>query len=885
MPHTADRDGTRNNNKDISRYLEVNPDQGLSANEARRRQQIFGLNSLGRSKSKPVVEILIDQFKSLLTALLAGAAALSFVFDDVAEGIAILVVILINSTIGFWAEFKAVRSMAALRKMGRATTRVRRDGRVQRITDEEVVPGDIILLDAGDVVTADIRLLESVKLQSDESLLTGESAPVDKSVQPEDRPDLHAAPLHDREGVVFKGTTITRGSCLGIATATGKNTELGNISTLVETARGAASPLERRLQKLSEQLLLAVLLLTALLTVAGIISGRDMLLMVKTGIALAVAAIPEGLPIVATLALARGMWKLAEHNALIERLSAVETLGSVNVIFTDKTGTLTENKMTATGLNVPDATEQIPLPSSAEAGQRALRVCALCYSGGGNPDQLTDPMESALVTAAAAAGFGPERCARQFPRISEEAFDPNIRMMATVHAVDQEYLYLVKGAPEAVLAAASHVGGTAQDHPLTDEMKSRWLAQTEALAGQGLRILALAEKRRDSAYEAPFEGLTFLGLVSLKDPPRADAAAAVKSAQEAGVRVIMVTGDNAVTGANIAQAVGIADAEAAPAVEGHMMTSADKLGPAKRQTLLKTAVFARMTPRQKLDLIDLYQQNGAVVAMTGDGVNDAPALKKADVGIAMGRRGTEVAKEAAEMILKDDAFASIVIAIQQGRVIFANIRKFVIYLLSCNLSEVMVVTFAMLAGLPLPLLPLQILFLNLVTDVFPALALGFGRGDSEILHRPPRPKQEGLLRRRHWQAIISYSALMTLTVLGAFIWALNRPGHDPADAATIAFLTLALGQLWHVFNMRSRRADFLKNQIVQNPFVWAALVICLGLIAMATFWPLFADVLNIRPPDQSGWVVIMIASLLPLILAQLAKLYSARRYQKDHLWH
>ena len=850
---------------EVIQSLEVDPTRGLTRNEISDRQRRFGFNTIGQSRSVSLSKIFLNQFKSLLTALLVGAAILSFIFEDVSEAVAILIVIIINISIGFWAESKAQRSMAALRKIGRATTKVRRDGVVFTIADEDLVPGDIILLEAGDIVTADIRILQSSNLQSDESLLTGESVPIDKNA------DTLAASrqLHECSNMTFKGTTITRGACTGIAVSTGRKTALGDIALLAETSTSSASPLEIRLKKLSEQLLLAVLLLTLLVSLSGIVMGRDLVLMVKTGIAMAVAAIPEGLPIVATLALARGMWKLAEQHALIERLSAVETLGSVNIIFTDKTGTLTQNRMTATMLFIPEAPQKNSLATVSKGRKRALRVCALCYSGD-DPAQLSDPMERALIEACEKVNLLPLACEDQFPRIGQQDFDPNVRMMATIHQYSDQYLYAVKGAPEAILNASSCVALAGGDEALTPEQRDYWLAHIADLAKNGLRVLALAERVSEKLDENYFEGLTFLGLIGLEDPPRSDAASAVKSAQEAGVRVIMVTGDNAITGVAIAQAVGITDAHKYKAIEGSMLDLQKPLSQAMEERVLTTSVFARMAPAQKLFLINLYQDRGEVVAMTGDGVNDAPALKKADVGIAMGIKGTEVAKEAADMILKDDSFASIVQAIQQGRIIFTNIRKFVLYLLSCNLSEVLVVTICILAGMPLPLMPLQILFLNLITDVFPALALGFGKGDEDIIKQLPRQKSEGIITRRHWHAIIGYSLLMTSAVIGAFIWALAQDA-EQGYANSIAFLTLAFAQLWHVFNMRGANTTLLNNQVVRNPFIWAALALCFVLITMALCYPPVASVLQIISPDIKGWGVVMIASFLPLIACQFLK--------------
>ena len=850
----------------------VNVHQGLSASEVLKRRALYGLNKLAPSKTKSSWHILAAQFKSLLTLLLMVAATLSFLFEDIVEAIAIGVVIILNAAIGFWAESKATKSMSALRQMGRTTTRVKREGIMQSIPAEELVPGDVVFLEAGDIVSADIQLVQSIRLQIDESLLTGESVPVDKEAAGAIQTPTPAASA-------YKGTAVTRGSATGVVITTGRQTELGNIATLTSKATASASPLEKRLQKLSEQLLVAVVILTTILIFIGILSGQDTLLMVKTGIALAVAAIPEGLPIVATLALARGMLKLAARSALIERLSAVETLGSVNVILTDKTGTITENKMTVTRLVAADCPDKEGLVETSDAAKRALRVCALCYSGSVSTN-LTDPMEAALVNAAKMATFGPSMREQDYPRVYEEPFDPNIRMMATIHKGHDSYLYAVKGAAEAVLANVTHIANSKLDSPCDQVIRNKWLDKMNTLASSGLRVLALAEKTVDNQNEKPFKDLTFLGLVCLEDPPRTDAAFAVKAAQKAGIRVIMATGDNVATANNVAAAVGIStQTSKTHAMEGGDLVSVENLTAKAKKRMLSIDVFARMSPKHKLELISLYQQGGDVVAMTGDGVNDAPALKKADVGIAMGQRGTEVAKQAADMILKDDSFASIIVAIQQGRVIFANIRKFVIYLMSCNISEVFVVSLAILAGLPLPLLPLQILFLNLVTDVFPALALGFGGADKEILTRPPRPTSEGIIEPKHWRTIIAYACLMTMPVLVAFSWALAHVPQNIEYANTVAFMSLALGQLWHVFNMRNRKTTCLNNQIVSNPFVWGALILCLGLLGLAVYWPPLSDVLHIAILDRTGWLVVVVASLTPVIVGQVVKITSLNRHK------
>lgn len=608
--------------------------------------------------------------------------------------------------------------------------------------------------------------------------------------------------------------------------------------------------------------------------------------MLETAIALAVAAVPEGLPMVTTLVLARGMWRMARRNALIERLAAVETLGATTVILTDKTGTLTENRMAATRLHLHSGEHRMdgPVPpdlfGEASAGRRALEIAVLCNNaslGTGDDDAIGDgasgdPTELALLRLAASFGVHRRDILAQWPEVREEAFDAEHKMMATVHAgPGGRHLYAVKGAPEAVLAAASAATGPAGDEPLSVELRERWRERAEALAAAGLRVLALARKEVASPDEPPYAGLTLVGLVGLQDPPRQDVATAIAACKRAGIRVVMVTGDHLATAGRIADAVGLPDPQALPALSGAALEPLDGLPEHERRELMRRAVFARVTPAQKLDLIRLYQEAGEIVAMTGDGVNDAPALRRADIGVAMGRRGSQVAREAADMVLRDDAFASIAAAVAQGRVIFANIRKFLIYLLSCNLSEILVVGVAALADLPLPLLPLQILYLNLVTDVFPAFALGVGEGERDVMNRPPRPPREPILARRHWLAVGGYAAALTAATLAAFLLALHGLALPPGEAVTMSFVTLALGQLWHVFNMRDPGSRLLVNEITRNPYVWGALALCAMLVALAVLAPPLALVLALHPLPAIGAAFAVGLSLLPAAVGQLLR--------------
>ncbi|HEX3036255.1 MAG TPA: cation-transporting P-type ATPase [Thermodesulfobacteriota bacterium] len=879
--------------QEILESLDVSRDKGLNAEQVESRRKQYGLNSLREIKSKSVWLIFTDQFKSLITLLLAVAVILSFVFGELVEGVAIVAVIFINALIGFFTELRAVRSMEALRRLGSINAKVRRDGHVLEIPSHELVPGDIVIIEGGDVVTADLRLVEASKLQADESSLTGESFPVSKRIEP-----LNGeVPLAERSNMLFRGTSITRGSGEGVVVATGMGTELGQISSLVEEAVEEKTPLEKRLDQLGQELIWVTLAITAAVAVIGILRGKETFLMIETAIALAVAAIPEGLPIVATIALARGMMRMARRNALINRLSAVEALGATDVICTDKTGTLTENQMTVTRIALESGEVEIsgegfetkgvfakggetlnPLEDSVL--RTALEVGLLCGNASLKGEKqetderrgaIGDPVEVALLVAGAKAGMDRDSLLQMMPEVREEAFDPDVKMMATFHKEDSLYRVAVKGAPEPVLESCSLIKTESGEKEISDEDCRRWLNRNNKMAEEGLRVLALAIKAVDSPEVEPYDNLTFLGLVGFLDPPRGDVRQAIVSCRDSGIKVIMVTGDHPITARNIAQAVGLIGRDRAEVIQGKELENHDKLHDEDRRHLLQATIFARVSPKQKLGLISLHQGNGSIVAMTGDGVNDAPALKKADIGIAMGKRGTQVAREAADMVLKDDAFSTIVVAVEQGRVIFNNIRKFVFYLLSCNVSEIMVVSLASFVNAPLPILPLQILFLNLVTDVFPALALGVGEGDPEVMKRSPRNPKEPILTRRRWLSIGGYGSIITVSVLGAFALALSWLKMEEKEAVTISFLTLAFSQLFHVFNMRDRGSRFLRNDVTRNPYIWGAFALCALILLGAVYIPGFAVVLSVADPGLNGWVLVLVMSIIPLVIGQIFK--------------
>ena len=873
-------------------------ERGLSSAEAQRRLRSFGPNRLRVLRRKSGWVILRDQFASLIVALLVAAATVAFLFDEVLEGFGIVAVVLLNAGIGFVTEHRAVRSMEALRVLGHTAATVRRDSSVRTLPAERLVPGDIVVLDAGDMLTADARLIAGSRLQLNESALTGESMPVDKDVEPV----AADAALADRSCMLFKGTAVTRGSGEAVIVATGMATELGRISSLVEEAEPETTPLEKRLDRLARRLLLLTLVVAAVVAAAIAIAGHGVYHAVEIAVALAVATIPEGLPIVATVALARGMWRMARHNALVEHLAAVETLGSTTIILTDKTGTLTENRMTAVVLRLARGTARIegtgletegrilagdvPLEgSSAPDLLDALRAGALCNNAtlelrpGSEPRATGDPTEVALLVAGAKAGLARADLLREWPEIRELAFDPDTKRMATLHGREGEVLAAVKGAPESVIGCCTELRTAADSESLDDAGRRAWLAASEEMAAEGQRILALAQARPRSADSFEFEGLTLLGLVAFFDPPRERVHDALHSCQAAGVRVVMVTGDHGATAWTVASAVGLIHpkpGERPSFVDGRSLPPIDEISGPQAAALREAAIFARTTPRQKLDLIELHQSSGEVVAMTGDGVNDAPALKKADIGIAMGLRGTQVAREAADVVLQDDELETIVTAMALGRAIFANIRKFVVYLMTCNASEILVVGLGSVSPGPLPLLPLQILFLNLVTDVFPALALGVCEGSPSLMHEAPRSPGEPVLARRHWRQIFSHGGVMSVSVLAALLIAHLGMELPEREAGTVAFLTLAMAQLWYVFAMRNPGSGRLRNEVTRNPWVWVALVLCLALLLLAVHAPPLAAVLSVVDPGAAGWALAIGLSLTPLALSELFLLLRGR---------
>ncbi|MGM0397513.1 MAG: cation-translocating P-type ATPase [Halobacteriota archaeon] len=880
--------------EDVLERADVSQAAGLSVDEVETRRAEFGPNELHETERRGWVSVLVDQFTSVIVLLLAVAGVGAFLLGDTIEAVAIFAVLAINGVIGFVTEMRAISSMESLQEMTEIETRVRRAGEVRQIPAEDLVPGDIVVLEAGDLVPADLRVIEPSRLQVDESALTGESVPVGKTSEALDED----VPLADRENMLYKGTYLTRGSVEAVVVDTGPETELGQISASLQATADEQTPLQEKMDDLGRTLVPFLLVVATIVLVSGWLRGQDLFLMVETAIALAIATVPEGLPIVATLVLARGMWRMADRNALITNLASVETLGSTTVICTDKTGTLTENEMTVSVLEVAGGsvaltetdTEDGSSASEAVSGglddpvaAEALSVGVLCNNASitEDGDEVTgtgDPMEVALLVAGATAGIGREDLLESRPEAHEVAFDPSVKMMATYHDVDDGYLVAVKGAPEAVLDASSNVVTADGVESLSSAERDRWIEKSERLADDGLRVLAVARKTVDDTATQPYEELSLLGLVGFIDPPREEVRETIQRCQDAGMRVVMVTGDHAGTAANIARSVGLVDEDDADVVLGERLDDPDAISRADRDRFAAASVFARVDPTAKLDLVDLHQSVGSIVAMTGDGVNDAPALKRADIGVAMGQRGTQVAQEASDMILQDDNFESIYHAVREGRIIFANIRKFVLYLMSCNLSELLAILIASLLGFPLPLLPLQILFLNVVTDIFPAFALGATGGTEDIMERPPRDPDEPIMGRTQWAELGLYGLFIATATIGAFVIAggLYEGGLHTAEAVTVSFLTLAFAQLWNVFNVRDVTSGIAVNEVTRNPFVWGALGLSALILVGAVYLPGVSLALQTTPIGRTGWLVVFGMSLLPLVAGQLEREYRRR---------
>lgn len=863
---------------------------GLADAEARERLRRFGPNALRAPRPVPAWRILLAQFRGMVVLLLVAAAVVALLAGDVVESAAIGAVLVINTVIGFATELRARRAMEGLLRLEAPIATVVRNGATREIDARDLVPGDVIRLEPGQSIAADARLLEAVDLRTVEAALTGESLPVGKGAAavPED------ALLPERSDMLYKGTTVAAGAGRAVVVGTGMATELGRIGGLVESIPEEETPLERRLDALGRRLAWLALGVGGVVAALGVLRRLALAEMIETGIALAIAAVPEGLPAVATVALAVGVRRMARRHALVRRLPSVETLGSVTVVCSDKTGTLTGGEMTMTVLALPDREititgsgydpegafleEEHELDPAADAQvDRALRIGMLAGHASVDPGPdgwvvRGDPTEAALVVAARKAGLARGRLLEALPRAGEVPFSSERMLMATFHHDAGELVAYVKGAPGRVLERCGRVLLAGGEQPLDAAGRERLLARNDALAARGLRVLALAETRARRPDLAALTDLTFVGLAGLIDPPATGVAETIRRFREAGIRTIMITGDQRRTAEAIARNLGILG-PGDDVLDGRALAALSDAELAAR--IGATAAFSRVSPEDKLRLVAAYQKRGDIVAMLGDGVNDAAALRKADVGVAMGSRGTDVAKEAAAVVLRDDRFRTIGVAVEEGRVIYDNIRKFVFYLFSCNLGEVLVLLIAGLAALPLPLLPLQILWLNLVTDTFPALALALEPAEPDVMRRPPRHPQQAILSARFLRTITFYAVLIAAATLAAFAIGLTESA-PTRYAVTMSFMTLALAQAFHLGNARSHGAVLAPGKAFANRYALAAVLLVVLLQVAAAELPALSGLLHTQPLAWRDWLAVAGLSLLPAVVGQAAKLLAGR---------
>ena len=865
---------------ELIRSLESDRHQGLADTEVQKRIAKFGKNQIPEKGPKKKRSILADQFADPIIYILLVALFLSLILGDWPEGIAIFIVILITVAIGYTMELQAVRALEKLRKMGQVLARVKRNGQTQMVQAQDLVPGDILVLHAGDIIAADARIFEVESLKVKEAVLTGESLDIEKKshVIPSD------TPLHERANMVYKGTYVISGSASAIVVATGIESELGQIQILSQEAKKGKTPLEKKLNKLSRWLIGLTLLLAVSVVISGIISGVELVFMIQTGVALAVAAIPEGLPIVATIALARGMLLLSRKQVIIKELEAVHTLGATNIIGTDKTGTLTEDKLKVhtiafNGDQRYKVSEDIETLKLLLAKRKELERMVLagiyCNECPAKADErFGDSIDIALLEFAEIFRFDPELIRKEQKVVMIQPFDTERKYMAVVlKDSSDKYTVYVKGAFEVIVKFCNFVVVNG-DRKQFDNEKG-WYQTVDQLASQGFRTLAMSYKVTNSLpeIESLLGDMNFIGVIGFLDPARADVRDTISVYKNAGIKVLMMTGDHPGTAAKIAEEIGLFDVDESEdkLVHSGELTQIDEIDPAKKNRILNAKVFARVTPRQKLNLINFFQRHGNTMGMIGDGVNDVPALRKADIGIAMGIRGTEVAREAADIILKNDKFTAMELAIRQGRLIFQHIRQFVVYLLSCNLAEIISVGVAAIFVLPAPLLPLQILFLNLITDVFPALALGMGKGEEDLMNRPPRDPQEPIMTRKLWIMTVVCGLSITMAVLGITLYSHLRLQLRPEEINNMAFYTLVLAQLLNIFNMTSRKISFFINEVTQNKWIWAALVLCTIIVLISNLIPPVADVLSLVNLTLQQWGLIVLFGFSSLLLTQLVK--------------
>ena len=853
--------------------LKTHLGDGLSSGESQKRFKTWGPNMLVEQKRISPFTIFANQFQDVMVIVLLATTLISLLLGELTDALAILTIVLLNSVLGFFQEYKAERSMEALKKLASPQCKVLRDGHKHAISAQQLVPGDVILLEAGDRVPADARLVGTLTFSVDESNLTGESVPVNKSHTWIGTNDV---PLGDHKNMVYMSTMVTRGSARAVVVATGMDTEIGTIAHMIQASPEIDTPLQRRLGQLGKSLVIACLVIVGIVFVTGVKQGFPVYKMFMVGVTLAVAAIPEGLPAVVTIALAVGVQRMSRQNAIIRQLPAVETLGCATVICSDKTGTLTQNKMTAQKVWTVSRRETVSpnqglwLKNGKEdAVYYTLVIGGVCtraeiYS---NEEIFGDPTEVALVRLALHSGLYQKNLNKQYKQLRELPFDSERKRMAVLVEERGRYYSFVKGAPDIILQRCSHVMIGEEIVPLNRSQMGEILAAIETMGSQALRVLAFAWRTINSPSQSDGvleQGLIFSGLVGMIDPPRPEVPSAIRAARQGGIRTVMVTGDHKNTATAIARDIGILTPEAPRVLTG---AEWERLTLKEQREQIKTvSVFARVAPSHKLSIVRALQSNGEIVGMTGDGVNDAPAVKEADIGISMGIQGTDVTREASAMVLADDNFETIIGAVKEGRGIYDNIRKFIRYLLACNVGEVLTMFIATLVGLPLPLIPIQILWMNLVTDGLPAIALGLDPMDPDIMLRPPRPPKEGVFARRLLPKIILSGFIISACTLGIFLFSLWYYPQDVDRARTLAFTTLVMAQLIFVFQCRSEHYSIFQIGVLGNLYLVLSAVVSAGMHVFVLYNNTMQAIFHTIPLTVDDWLLVAVFATWSLLL-------------------
>ncbi len=880
---------------DIVKELDVNIVQGLSDEEVKKRQEKYGENKLQEGKKKSLLALFFSQLNDALIYVLLGAAVITVFIGEYADSVIILAVVVINAVIGVVQEAKAEKAIEALNKLTTPISLVRRNGEIKEISSVKIVPGDVVILDAGRYVPADLRLIESSNLQIEESALTGESVPSQKFAT--DTFDDENIPVGDRTNMAFLSTLVTYGRAEGVVVGTGMETIVGNIAKSLNEDVDSMTPLQRKMDSLGKTLGKLAVGITVVMFAVGYFQGRGFVDMLLLSISLAVAAIPEGLPAIVAIVLALGVTRMSKINAIVKKLPAVETLGSVNIICSDKTGTLTQNKMTVLKYYTLDDSADIDLNKESSTVndpdvKELIKSFVLCSDATANAEESTgDPTEIALIVLGNRHGMTKPQLNEEYPRVDEKPFDSDRKLMSTLNKEDGGYRVHTKGAIDNLLKISTHVLKNGESIPLTEEMKKTFLDESIEMSNRALRVLAVAYKDTKEKID-PKEmekDLTLIGFVSMIDPPRLEVKDSIASAHGAGINSVMITGDHKNTALAIAKELGIAE-RMDQAITG---AEIDELSDEEfAKTVNNYSVFARVSPEHKVKIVKAYKAKGNIVSMTGDGVNDAPSLKHADIGVAMGITGTDVSKGAADMILTDDNFTTIVAAIEEGRNIYNNIKKAVIFLLSCNLGEILAIFISVLLDLAPPLIATQILWVNLVTDTLPAISLGVDPGDHDVMKKKPRDPKEGFFAGgAGLRALIGGVLIGSLTLL-AFAIGLNERGSSllasknaPEEvivyARTMAFVVLATSQLFYSLTMRNEVKSIFQVGLFTNKWLIISIITGIGLQVGVITIPFIADAFQVHSLPLNDWLVVFGLALIPLAVNEVIKFFM-RVYRKNH---